>query len=53
MADLPPKSELKKRYKKAPLVNLDTDFDDLRECSSSFRKAFMDAWKVRPLQVDW
>lgn len=28
------------------LLNLDVQFDDLRDCSESFQRAFMDAWKV-------
>ncbi len=44
--DLPPKSKLTKQYSKIPLVNVGTEFDDLRECSSSYKKAFLDAWKV-------
>ncbi len=46
--DLSPKLELIDRCPKSPLLNMDIQFDDLRECTSEiFQKAFIDAWKVR------
>ena len=47
--DLPLKSELIDSSPKSPLLHMDVEFDDLRECTSEiFQKAFMDAWKVCP-----
>ena len=45
--ELPSKLELIDGCPKSPLLYMDVQFDDLRECTSeNFQRAFMDAWKV-------
>ncbi len=45
--DLPSKLQLTARCPRSPTINADIPFDDLRECSEKFQRAFVDAWKVR------
>ena len=44
--ELPPKLELIAHCPKDLPVSTEVPFDDLRECSKPFQKAYMDAWKV-------
>ena len=49
--DLQPKLEKMNRFRKSPLMNLDVEHDDLKECTSDkFKKVFMDAQKVDTAQ---